>query len=92
MVLVYWMVLVDVSAEDAQEWMSMDTASKQAVTAVCLIPNVTSSVVAVLVLGRARQHPITPLSLYTTQQHKPCTETKLFTVAHSPAFSLILSL
>lgn len=29
MVLVYWMVLVDVSAEDAQEWMSMDTASKQ---------------------------------------------------------------
>ena len=59
----YWMVLVDVSAEDAQEWMSMDTASKQAVTAVCLIPNVTSSVVAVLVLGRARQHPITPLPL-----------------------------
>lgn len=46
--------------------MDVDGYSKQAVTAVCLIPNVTSSVVAVLVLGRARQHPITPLSLYTT--------------------------
>lgn len=45
--------------------MDVDGYSKQAVTAVCLIPNVTSSVVAVLVLGRARQHPITPPSLST---------------------------